>query len=146
MKKDSPPEQNCTLPISVFYKSTNFLGFNGLGVQIQWTCCCIRLVLLLLHAGKALKVKSCERLERKCRKHSDEFNPLLTGDLLKLSCKPTVRLTRPHLPRSEDIRIDDSSRFFPVGFSMCFTQVPSGEKTPFFSAPAKLLDSRYQQH
>ena len=38
------------------------------------TCCCIHLVLLLLHAGKVLKVKSCERLERKCGKHSVEFN------------------------------------------------------------------------
>ena len=30
-----PPQQNCTLPISAFYKSTTFLGVDGLWVQIQ---------------------------------------------------------------------------------------------------------------
>ena len=37
------------------------------------TCCCIRVVLLLLHAGKVLNVRSCERLERKCRNHAENI-------------------------------------------------------------------------
>ena len=41
-------------------------------VYHRWSCG-IRLILFLLHAGKVFKVKSCERLERKCRKHAENI-------------------------------------------------------------------------